>query len=204
MGSIRELSPELAEPVFQDQSARLICESAQGCQLSFRQLVELSRNRLLAIVMRVNANLAQAEEVLQEIYLKVWQEADSFCPEKAAGNAWLAKIARNAAIDSVRRNDCRPVFEMVDDESDLDRYESFSSPLPGPLQILMALRRMQSLGESLDGLSAEHRVVLYLSFFDEQTHPEIAEILGKPLGSVKSLIRRGLISLQSTVSYEFC
>ena len=185
-----------------DDAAQLIYEAAQGSELSFGRLVKLSKSRLLSIVLRTNPNLAQAEEVLQEVYLKIWAQADKFCTSKASGNAWMASIALNAAIDSMRRNACRPTFEPHD--VDVDPYETIDSPLLGPMQSLMAEQLRCVLATSLELLTTDQRIVLCLSFFDEQSHSQIAASLGKPLGSIKTLIRRGLISLQSSVSYELC
>lgn len=187
---------------FRDESAELVKLISQGCELSFRELVEETRSRLFAVIFRINTDRSQAEEVLQETYLKVWREADCFCSSKATAGAWLNAIARNAAIDSIRRNACRPHFEAPGVEIDTDPYHAFVSPLPGPMEILISGRQKLQISASLELLSVEHRTAVKLSFFEGLSHQEIATLLGKPLGSIKTLIRRALKSMQLSAINE--
>ena len=189
------------DPVM-DEAAKLIAFIAQGCEASFKQLVKTSRNRLFAIIYRVNTNEAQAEEILQDVYLKVWTSSDRFSSLQGNGYTWLNALARNAAIDSLRRNACRPVFEISSNNDEDDAYDQIESCLDGPLQILIASRRDAYLDASVKLLAVEDKRVVKMSFFDELSHQQIATRLGKPLGSIKTRIRRALLKMQLTTPLD--
>ena len=87
----------------------LICN---GCRTSFERLYQLTASRLFGIVLRINPRRPQAEEVLQEIYVKVWTRRSSFDAAKGPVMFWLAAIARYGAIDSLRRRQARPEVNL--------------------------------------------------------------------------------------------
>lgn len=185
-----------------DEAATLLILIAQGCETSFKRLVQTSRNRLFSVINRVNRNDAQAEEILQEVYLKIWTCADRFSKNHANGNAWLNVLARNAAIDSLRRNASRPAFDSPPDNINESTYDPIESPLDGPLQILIASRRGDYVNASIRLLPAEDSQVVKMSFFDELSHQQIASCLGKPMGSIKTRIRRALLKMQLTIPID--
>ena len=196
--------PKLANEPSQvrDEAATLLLLIAQGCEISFKRLIQTSRNRLFSIINRINRNDPQAEEILQDVCLKIWTCADRFSTSHINGNAWLNALARNAAIDSLRRNASRPAFDVASDNTDESAYDPIESPLDGPLQILMASRRRDYIDAAFELLPSEDSQVVKMSFFDDLSHQQIANCLGKPLGSIKTRIRRALLKMQLTTPID--
>ena len=119
----------------------------------------------------------QAEELVQEVFTRVWRKADSYDPERASFRTWLYGIARNAIIDQKRRAAVRPALSHHPVED--DEHGSLDADLE------QALLRWQ-LGAALERLTPEHRQVIRLAHFQGLTLREIAELTGIPLGTVKS------------------
>ena len=118
-----------------------------------------------------------AEELVQEVFTRVWRKADSFDPERASFRTWLYGIARNAVIDSRRRASVRPA--LAPHETGDDDHVAPDDGLES------ALLRWQ-VSAALERLTPEHRQVIRLAHFQGLTLREIAERTGLPLGTVKS------------------
>jgi RNA polymerase sigma-70 factor, ECF subfamily len=117
-----------------------------------------------------------AEEVVQEVFTRIWRHADSFDPDKASFRTWLYGIARNAIIDTRRRQSVRPQLSARETG---EEQASFDEPLDA------ALLRWQ-LQAALERLTPEHRQVIRLAHFQGLTLREISERTGIPLGTIKS------------------
>ena len=118
-----------------------------------------------------------AEELVQEVFTRVWRKADSYDPDRASFRTWLYGIARNAIIDLKRRAAVRPAL-AAHDVADDERGETDAS-------FEQTLLRWQ-VGAALERLTPEHRQVIGLAHFQGLTLREIAELTGIPLGTVKS------------------
>jgi RNA polymerase sigma-70 factor, ECF subfamily len=118
-----------------------------------------------------------AEELVQEVFTRVWRKADSYDPSRASFRTWLYGIARNAIIDQKRRASVRPALSAH--EVDADEHGKVDQSLEN------ALLRWQ-MSAALDRLTPEHRQVIRLAHFQGLTLREIAERTGLPLGTVKS------------------
>ena len=171
----------------------------QGCRTSFARLYHLTQRRLLSIVLKIQTNHADAEEVLQEVYLKAWNRCAQFDARKGQVICWLAGIARYSAIDSVRRLDSRPRgrFAAADDD---DPYEGLASTELQPLELIIEAREAGAVKRCLYDLSIQQREILYLAFYDGLTHAEIARRLGRPLGTVKSWLRNSLAVMRPALT----
>ena len=141
-----------------------------------------------SIALRVLNDPAQAEDVMQDIFFQLWQRPSAFTPERGSLGAWLAVIARNRAIDALRRRKpSDPVEDLVlagtaDMASDLERATT-----------------VQRVREVLSTMPVELRETMELAFFQGLTHAEIAEEQGQPLGTVKTRIRSALINLRKAL-----
>jgi RNA polymerase sigma-70 factor (ECF subfamily) len=135
-----------------------------------------------AITHRVLKHRELAEEATQQTFVRAWQAADQFDPNRDMG-PWLATIARHAAIDVVRREARRPTTAL-DALGDADRAVVVRPPDPETLDAMWRVRA------AIDELPTEEATIVRLQHLDGLTHAEIAERLSIPLGTVKSRSRR--------------
>ncbi|GAP36010.1 sigma-70 family RNA polymerase sigma factor [Piscinibacter sakaiensis] len=179
--------------------ARLLARSGLGDRAAFAALYEATSAHLFAVVLRIQRDRAQAEDLLQEVYVKVWRAAAGFDAARAQPMTWLTHIARNRAIDSLRRAGTQPSIEAAgpQDDEDSDVYERTADEGPGPMDLLARAADARRLHACMDGLSATQRQSMALAFFDGLSHAEVAEHLGQPLGTVKSWVRRALLALKA-------
>jgi len=181
--------------------AQHLSRAALGDRAAFRQLYELTSGHLFAVLLRIQRDRAVAEDLLQEVYISAWKAAASFDASQSQPLTWLTHIARNKAIDSLRRAQAQPRLESVhaaddeDDRPDLDQRLADDSP--GPAELLEHASDARQLSHCMQGLSAQQRQSVALAFFDGLSHAEVAEQLREPLGTVKSWVRRALLSLKS-------
>ena len=171
----------------------------QGCRTSFARLYNLTQRRLFSIVLKIQTNHADAEEVLQEVYLKAWNRCAQFDARKGKVICWLAGIARYSAIDNLRRLHSRPRgrFAAADDD---DPYEGLASTELQPLELVIEAREAGAVKRCMNDLSIQQREILHLAFYDGLTHAEIAHRLGRPLGTVKSWIRNSLAVMRPALT----
>lgn len=182
-----------------DELAALLIKVKAGCRVSFAQVYRLSSARLLGIVLRIKKDRAAAEDVLQDVYLKVWNGCHQFDASRGQGIHWLAGIAHHGAIDSQRREGRRPKATPWADPAE-DPYGGVPSEWPSPPEKLLHQRSTHALHRVLFELPNEQREKLTLAFFDGLSHAQIAARLRQPLGSVKSSLRRSLMALKQRLA----
>lgn len=173
----------------------LLLAATAGCSASFAQLYQCTHRRIFGIVLRIVRHRAEAEEVLQEVYVKVWTRGAQFDPQRGLAICWLAGIAQRAAIDALRRASSRP-REVNEGLDDTDAYGGLASAEPGPADAFEQSQTQRMLQAQLQALPPDHHESLALAFLDGLTHPEIAARLACPLGTIKSRVRRALMSLR--------
>jgi RNA polymerase sigma factor (sigma-70 family) len=181
--------------------ADLMSRISLGDRAAFRTLYEVSAAHLLGVILRIQGNRAVAEEVLQEVFVTVWQSAQSFNPALSQAATWLSSVARNRAIDSLRRAQSAPQtvnrYQMDGDSEETDMLQDIPSEALGPLDLLEQASDAHALQQCMAALNKAQRRSLALAFYQGLTHAEVAEQLGEPLGTVKSWVRRGLTTLKA-------
>ena len=183
--------------------SRLLARSALGDRAAFATLYERTSSHLFAVVLRINRDRAQAEDILQEVYVNVWRAASSFDAAQSQPLTWLTSIARNRAIDSLRRIQTQPRTRGPSpaaegrESEDEDVYDNVADEAPGPVDLLSRAAEARSLAACMDKLSATQRQSVALAFFQGLSHAEVAAQMRQPLGTIKSWVRRSLAALKS-------
>ncbi|MDE2396541.1 MAG: sigma-70 family RNA polymerase sigma factor [Burkholderiales bacterium] len=184
-----------------DDLGPLLARTALGDRAAFAALYRRTSARAFGVVLRIVSDRAQAEEVLQETYVKVWRAAAGFDAARSQPLTWLLSIARHGAIDALRRRRAEPATvsghgddEGGDDEGLLQRLPSDE---PGPLELLRRASEAAQLERCMGALSGSQRTSLALAYYQGLSHQEVAQSMREPLGSVKSWVRRGLLSLRA-------
>ena len=161
---------------------------ASGNRGALAELYRRTSAKLFGICIRLLGSEAEAEDVLQEVYLLVWKKAERFDPHKSSPITWLAVLARNKSIDRLRlRRVATDPIESADHVGD---------EAPSALDVLELAQEQQRLTACLDELEEQQRSMIRSAFLDGASYPELAEREGVPLGTMKSWIRRGLLRLR--------
>lgn len=159
---------------------------AAGDQVAFAELFDSRSPIILGVLMRMLGQNGEAEEVLQEVFLQAWTDADRYRPDSASLTGWLLLLARSRGIDRLRRRASRSKREIDDVASRMK-----ISPDPRRHED----NRLQ-VGSALDKLPINQRNCIELAYYLGLSHSEIAERLALPLGTVKSRIKLGVQRLQ--------
>ena len=184
--------------------SRLLARAGLGDRAAFATLYERTSPHLFAVILRINRDRAQAEDILQEVYVNVWRAAQSFDASQSQPLTWLTSVARNRAIDSLRRAQAQPRIQTTFASTttaggleDDDVYDTVADAAPGPLDLLSRASDARALDACMERLTSLQRQSVALAFFHGLSHAEVAEQLRQPLGTVKSWVRRALIALKS-------
>jgi RNA polymerase sigma factor (sigma-70 family) len=175
----------------------LLARTGLGDRAAFAELYRRTSAHLFGVVLRISRDRAQAEDVLQEAYVNVWRAAGGFDAAKAQPLTWLTSIARNRAIDSLRRQQAQPRLRSGEQDEDENVYDRVADDQPGPLELLRRAAEARALDACMETLSAQQRQSVALAFYDGLSHAEVAARLHEPLGTVKSWVRRGLLALKA-------
>ena len=170
--------------------AALLAQAGVGNRAAFADLYDATKSKLFAVSLRIVRERHIAEEVLQDSFVNIWNNATKYAVAQSAPMTWMTAIVRNRSLDIVRR----PFLE-VQDEDDYFAI-NMEDERPGPEDQLVARRDQMKIERCMKGLDGEQQQTISLAFFQGLSHSEVADHLGKPLGTVKTHIRRGLLKLK--------
>jgi RNA polymerase sigma-70 factor (ECF subfamily) len=148
---------------------------------------------LYALAYRILRDSGDAEDVIQEVFLRVWEKGYTYTPALGSPMAWLVRIARNRAIDRLRARQARPALQPAEDLLDLVIEAAGGLNPEESAQVAQAQR---AVAAALGRLSVEQRTLIEEAFFLGFTQSELAEKFGLPLGTVKTRIRSGLLAMR--------
>ena len=169
----------------------LVERVAQGDRSAFLELYDRHVSRVFALATRMLGDRASAEEVTQDAFLKLWTRARAFSPTRGALLTWLLTIARNNALDRIRLEARRPALVEASLSDLEDGRPDLQAPGSGSEEA-----RWRSLRFALAELPDGQRQVIELAYYQGLTHSQMAEMLGLPLGTVKTRLRLGMERLR--------
>ncbi|WP_193596689.1 ECF RNA polymerase sigma factor SigK [Microbacterium sp. YJN-G] len=174
-----------------DPAADLLLRVARGDQHAFAALYDMLSPRVFALILKVVVNRSQSEEVLQEVFLEIWQSASRFAPNRGQGRSWVFTIAHRRAVDRVRSSqssadrDVRAGVRELGGERDVVQ-ETVESRIEGE----RVVRALATLPEA-------QQEALILAYYGGYSQSEIAALTSVPLGTIKTRMRDGLTRLRA-------
>ncbi|MGF6821858.1 RNA polymerase sigma-70 factor (ECF subfamily) [Microbacterium sp. ZKA21] len=174
-----------------DLAADLLVRVADGDQQAFAELYDMLSSRVFGLILRVLVNRSQSEEVLQEVFLEVWQSAARFAPNKGQGRTWILTIAHRRAVDRVRASQASADRDVKAGIRDLGiAHDSVAE------QVELSMAGEQVVA-ALGMLPEAQREALVLAYYGGYSQSEIAVLSKTPLGTIKTRMRDGLTRLRS-------
>ena len=182
-------------PEPQPDPAALIQLVAKGDRLAFRQLYDSASPKLFAIVLRMTRSRPAAEEILQDVFLKIWRNASRYAPEAGSATGWLSAIARNRAIDVLRQ---RREVTMAPGEDGEDWFAHIAEPRTREAELMDNNALRHCLGQ----IDPEKRSCLLLAYYEGRSREELAARFRQPVNTIKTWLHRGLAVLKTCMEAQ--
>jgi RNA polymerase sigma factor (sigma-70 family) len=186
------------KPLNPQQLATWLQAAAKRDASAFRSLYDAAAPKLFGFALRILHKRELAEEVLQESFVAIWNNAANYQGHLAAPMTWMATIVRNKAFDHLRRTDA--AVEIDAEQFDGDVMNALQDPQATPIEALQISGDAKALAWCMSALEGVHRQVLALAFYHDLSHSEVAEHMALPVGTVKTWIRRSLEKLRTCLA----
>ncbi|MFD0858534.1 sigma-70 family RNA polymerase sigma factor [Roseovarius aquimarinus] len=178
--------------VTRDEIENLIARAALGERAAFGDLYAHTSAKLFGICLRVLNDGAEAEEALQEAFVKIWRNADRYRANGLSPMTWLITVARNTAIDRARkRREAQP---------GLDAAEAMADAAPGPEAQAIASSEAARLDGCLAELDGSHAEAVRRAYLEGETYAELATHFDVPLNTMRTWLRRSLLKLKECLT----
>lgn len=168
--------------------SKLIVRTSMKDRGAFDALYRQTSAKLFGVCLRVLGNRAEAEEALQEVYVKIWNKADRFAISDLSPITWLVAVARNHAIDRVRAR--RGAAVGIEAALDL------ADPAPGPEAAAVAAGESERIHQCLDELDRDRAAAVRGAYLKGESYAELAQRHGVPLNTMRTWLRRSLMKLR--------
>jgi RNA polymerase sigma-70 factor, ECF subfamily len=168
----------------------LLRSVAQGDRTAFAEMYDRISSRVLGLVTRVLRDRAQSEEVTQEVFLEIWQSATKFDANRGSGMAWVLTMAHRRAIDRIRASQKSHERDLRIGIRDMER------DFDGVVESVEIRVENERVKRAMSRLTPLQREAVILAYYGGYSHTEMAQILGIPLGTVKTRLRDGMIRLR--------
>lgn len=158
-------------------------------QAAFRALYDATRAKLYGVILTVLGERSAADDLLQEIYVKIWDRAADYDSAKASPITWMATIARNRALDEVRRP--RHTIDLPE-----EALERVSGDVPDPLERRQGSEQLRRLMACLAALADDRRQMILLAYYRGWTREALSKRFDRPIPTIKTLLHRSLAQLK--------
>jgi len=173
----------------------------QGDEKSLELLIRQYLKPIYSFVCRYVGNSQEAEDITQEVFVRVWRNLKKFDQNKNF-KTWIFSIAKNASLDYLKKKKTIPFSEFDTEEGGNRLTDTLADPSPLPLELLEKAGMAQMLTSAMEKLSPKYRMVLFLRYNDHFNFREIAEIFGEPLNTIKSRHQRAILMLRKILKVE--
>jgi RNA polymerase sigma-70 factor, ECF subfamily len=177
------------EPFSREALIALVARVARGDRSAFRGLYEVTSAKLFGTIMRIVSDKDVARDILQDVYVKIYERAGEFDASRASPITWMATIARNRALDEVRRVRPIPISEQP---------AGFDPPAETghPLDARERSEELKKLMNCLAGLESDKRQMVMLAYYRGATRESLAHQFNKPIATIKTILHRALGQLR--------
>lgn len=172
----------------QDEVAEMLARCGLGDRAAFRALYDACASKLFGVTLRILGNRAEAEEALQEAFVKIWNSAGRHQAGRGSAIGWMVSIARNQSIDMLRARKA-PTRE-------LDTMPELADARPGPEADALASDDRRRLLDCLGGLAPDRAAAVRAAYVEGYSYEELARRHDVPLNTMRTWLRRALISLR--------
>ena len=173
----------------------LLASVAKGDEAAFERLYAATRAKLFGVVLRILRRQDLAEEVIQEAYVKIWNNAGQFNPGMASPITWMVSIARNRAIDVVRK---RGETSIEEEPAAME----VASDTPDPLARREMTEELKRILECVGQLDPERQKLVLLAYYKGWSREQLAEKFDTPLNTVKTWLRRSMLEIRECLGLE--
>lgn len=170
---------------------RIINKDQRALELLYKKY----SNTVFSLVLSIVQRREEAEDVLQELFMKIWEKAYTYNETKGSVYSWVVTMSRNKAIDRIRSS--RYKASKLEDTNDEVLYGHIEGDTRNPLEETMMNEQMEQVRNALIRIPGKQREAVAIAYFQEMTHHEISEMLNVPLGTVKHRIREGKMKLKN-------
>lgn len=181
----------MTDPETRHTVEKLLGEIALGNRDSFDTLYAMTNAKLLGVALHILKDREQAEDVLQESYVKVWRKADMYRPGPASPMSWLICVVRNTAIDRYRQRQMVPLHDTA--------FEEVPDTAASPEDVAAARSSGSKLGECLGQIEGRKAALIKAAYFSGRTYAELATVTKTPVNTLKTWVRRSLMVLKACI-----
>jgi RNA polymerase sigma-70 factor, ECF subfamily len=200
VSTIGESSGQLA---LRDPDVRLMLQVRDDQRGAFEELVARYQHRLVAVMHHLVGNAEEAEDLAQEVFLRVFRARQKYHP-RSRFSTWLFTIANNLALNSIRSRARRPVVPLPQTDSGPLGARPAEQLVPdhgtGPMQKVQKKELAVIIRQALEGLNERQRMAVVLNKFEDMNYAEIAEVMGLTTKAIKSLLSRARMNLRAALA----